>query len=65
MTVSAMTGKPKLIAPAAAAYFRSSTSPRASTKAKTRSLLYSRISRACPPFMPPKVSAERVAKPRA
>src|SRR5574341_1034666 len=58
MTVSAMTGKPKLIAPAAAAYFRSSTSPSASTKANTRSLLYSRMLRAMPPFIPPKVRAE-------
>ena len=39
MSVSAMTGKPKLMAPAAVAYFSSSTSPSASTKAKTRRLL--------------------------
>ena len=65
MRVSAMVGKPKLMAPAAVAYLRSSTSPSASTKANTRYLLYSMILRALPASIPPNVSAERAANPRA
>ena len=43
MSVSAMVGKPQLMAPAALAAHSALTSPRAFTKAKTRSLLYCRI----------------------
>ncbi len=39
MSLVAIVGKPKLIAPAAVAYHSSVTSPNASTKAKMRVLL--------------------------
>ncbi len=52
-----------MMAPAAAAYLRSSTSPRATTNANTRSLLYFRMLLKSPGLTPPKAMAARVAKP--